>query len=50
MIAINWTHSFQMRAQDQKLANQGYIYMAPFWNETLLVQTPKEKKLKKASS
>jgi CDP-glycerol glycerophosphotransferase (TagB/SpsB family) len=32
-----------MKAQDQKMANQGYIYMAPFWGETQLVQTQKKK-------
>jgi CDP-glycerol glycerophosphotransferase (TagB/SpsB family) len=33
-----------MRAQDQKVANQGLIYMAPFWRENHSVQSSNRKK------
>jgi len=36
-----------MRVQDQKVANHGYTYMAPFWRENQLVHTDTQKKKKK---
>jgi hypothetical protein len=30
-----------MRVQDQKVANEGYTYMAPFWRQNQLVGTKK---------
>jgi hypothetical protein len=35
-----------MKVQDQKVANQGLTYMAPFWNGNQLVGISKKKELK----